>query len=53
MKDRDARFRFYYVHQDGWVSDDIDEVWGKCVGIVEARTIEQAEQQARDRGLMG
>jgi hypothetical protein len=44
------RLRFYYIHRDGWVTDDIKKVQGKCVGVLEAYSKEEAERQARELG---
>ena len=46
------RWRFYYVHRDGWLTDDINKVLGKCVGVIEARSEAEAVEDAKARGLM-
>jgi hypothetical protein len=46
------RWRYYYVHRDGWVTEDIDKVQGKCVGVVEAKNKEDALAEAKERGLL-
>lgn len=44
------RYRFYYVHRDGWVTDDVTKVQGKCIRVLEATSKEDAENQARELG---
>jgi|AntAceMinimDraft_6_1070360.scaffolds.fasta_scaffold00176_23 hypothetical protein len=46
------RWRFYYVHRDGWLTDDINKALGKCVGVVEARSEEEALRLAKERELL-
>lgn len=47
-----VRYRFYYVHRDGWVTKDISKVQGKCVGVIEAASKEEAVAEAKERGLL-
>lgn len=46
------RWVFYYVHRDGWITTDITKVQGKCVGVVEARSEEEALRIAKERELL-
>ena len=46
----ELEYRFYYVHRDGWVSNDGSLVKGKCVRVIEATSQEDAERQAREFG---
>ena len=49
MKDR---WVFYYVHRDGWITDDINKVLGKCVGVIEARDEVEALRLAKERKML-
>lgn len=42
--------RFYYVHKDGWVTDDVTKVMGKCIRVIEATSKDRAEEIARRMG---
>lgn len=44
--------KLWYVHRDGFVTDVVGEVHGKCVGVVDAYTKCQAEEEAKERGLL-
>lgn len=46
------RWRFYYVHRDGWITDEIAKVQGKCVGVIEARDEAEALRLAKERELL-
>ena len=45
-------WKFYYVHADGYVTEDVKEVQGKCIGVIEARSFNEAEQKARELFLI-
>ena len=46
------RWAFYYVHRNGWLTTDISRVQGKCVGVVEARSEDEALKVAKERALL-
>ena len=46
----DEQYFFFYVHRDGWVTNDISSVQGKCIRVLEATDQEDAEKQARELG---